>query len=64
MLIVSDEKAFVLMADTPAEKNGWVQAIRLCMRDLWLEAEALEKVGRASTDRRLRARSDGKSNGP
>lgn len=34
MLLVSEEKSFVVMASTPLEKDAWLQAIRLCMREL------------------------------
>lgn len=44
LLIVSEEKSFMVMASTAAEKDGWVQAIRACMRDLSLKTEAREKI--------------------
>lgn len=44
MLVVSEEKSFMVMASTAVDKDGWLQAIRLCMRDLSLKAEAREKI--------------------
>ncbi|CBN80121.1 pleckstrin homology (PH) domain-containing protein [Ectocarpus siliculosus] len=34
MLVISEEKTFMVMASTAVEKDGWLQAIRLCMREL------------------------------
>ncbi|CAN0181401.1 unnamed protein product, partial [Scytosiphon promiscuus] len=34
MLVVSEEKAFMLMATSAVEKDGWLQAMRRCMREL------------------------------
>lgn len=44
MLVVSEEKSFMLMASTAVEKDAWLQAIRLCMRDLSTNVEAREKI--------------------
>lgn len=44
MLVVSEEKSFMVMASTAVEKDGWLQAIRLCMSDLSANAAARERV--------------------
>lgn len=41
---MSEEKSFMVMASSAVEKDGWLQAIRACMRDLSLNAEAWEKM--------------------
>lgn len=50
MLIVSEEKSFMVMATNAVEKDGWLQAIRACMRDLSIKTESREKMctGQAS----------------
>lgn len=45
MLVVSEEKSFMVMAHTAVEKDAWLQAIRLCMRDVSIKAESSEQVG-------------------
>lgn len=44
MLIVSEEKSFMVIASSAVDKDGWLQAIRLCMRDLSIKNEAREKI--------------------
>lgn len=34
MLVVSEEKSFMLMATSAVEKDGWLHAMRRCMREL------------------------------
>ncbi|CAM9092140.1 unnamed protein product, partial [Ectocarpus sp. 4 AP-2014] len=34
ILVISEEKTFMVMASTAVEKDGWLLAIRLCMREL------------------------------
>lgn len=46
MLVVSEEKSFMMMASTPVEKDSWLQAIRMCMRELSSKAEARESLCR------------------
>lgn len=50
MLVVSEEKSFMVMASTAIEKDGWLQAIRLCMRELSTKVEARERVYSSSSN--------------
>ncbi|CAM9782180.1 unnamed protein product [Pylaiella littoralis] len=53
MLVVSEEKSFMVMASTAIEKDGWLQAIRLCMRELSTKVEARERVYSSSNSKVL-----------
>jgi len=44
LLVVSAEKSFMVMASTPIEKDGWLQAIRLAMRDLSAASSARDEA--------------------
>lgn len=44
MLVVSEEKCFMMMASTAVEKDAWLRAIRLCMRDLSTNVETRERM--------------------
>lgn len=44
MLVVSEEKCFMVMASTAVEKDAWLRAIRLCMRDLSTNVETRERM--------------------
>ena len=44
MLVVAEEKCFMVMASTAVEKDAWLRAIRLCMRDLSTNVETRERM--------------------
>lgn len=54
MLVVSEEKSFMVMASTAIEKDGWLQAIRLCMRDLSANVAAREGVYSGGSNTQVR----------
>lgn len=61
MLVVSEEKSFMVMASTPVEKDGWLQATRLCMRDLSANVAARERVssgGNNSSNKQVTKRTE------
>lgn len=44
LLVVSENKSFMITASTAVEKDAWLQAIRLCMIDLSTNVESREKL--------------------
>lgn len=42
MLVVAEEKTFMVMAPNAVDKDAWLQAIRSCMKDLSSKLEARE----------------------